>query len=212
VLNALPRALQELEKPCVLLNCEDWEDIDAYSEFYRPRQFIPMPELFASQISHSVRDYMPNCTVDFSPFSVRIRLGKRQEENIGKKSNKGASFKNPSILGLSYVSSSTSTTSSDTDDYSSSEEMTSSLTSSNFTESIPSEENKQSQDLCFANMFSTMKESYGVELKSPRKSDILLYKRYIHSNYNLAHLYTTRIIKNPYLAVYANQIEIGYLL
>lgn len=35
----------------------------------------------------------------------------------------------------------------------------------------------QIANLAFSRLFLTMKDSYGVEIKSPRKSDILLYKR-----------------------------------
>lgn len=65
--------------------------------------------MFAFKISHSVRDFMPNFTIDFSPFAARIRPGKRQEENISKKA-KIPSLKNPSIMGVSSAGSSNNST------------------------------------------------------------------------------------------------------
>jgi len=65
--------------------------------------------MFAFKISHSIRDFMPNFATDESPFAVRIRPGKRQEENVGKKVTKILSLKNPSIMGLSSASSTNST-------------------------------------------------------------------------------------------------------
>lgn len=66
-----------------------------------------MQDLFAfSEINHSVRDYMPNCTTDFSPFSPRVRLGKKREEMSSSKTV--FATKNPSVAG-SATSSTTST-------------------------------------------------------------------------------------------------------
>lgn len=179
VLEALPYAAHELHKTCKLLPCEDWDDIDAYADYYRPRQFIPLCDLYAFKVSHSVRDFMPNFTTDFSPFVVRIRPGKRQEENIGKKAAaKVASHKNPSIMGLSSTGSTNSTSGSDTD-YSSSEEMSSSMASSSAS-AFAAGLRSNPGELSFSNFFTSMKHSYGVELKSPRKSDIMLYKRFVN--------------------------------
>lgn len=179
VLDALPYSAHEVHKRCKLLPCEDWDDIDAYSDLYRPRQFIPLGDLYAFKVSHSVRDFMPNFTTDFSPFSVRIRPGKRQEENSGKKSssNKNSSQKNPSILGISSTGSTNSTSGSDSE-YSSSEEMSSSMTSSSGF--IGQRQAGPGQPLTFSSFFTGMKQTYGVEIKSPRKTDVMLYKRFVN--------------------------------
>jgi hypothetical protein len=162
--------------------------------------------MFAYKVSHSVRDFMPNFTSIYSPFVVRVRPGKRQEENTGKKANKILSLKNPSIMGLSSASSSTNSTRSvnnreklnenvlycfcyqkiiyllfinfsSESEYSSSEELSSSMASSNLGPMGSRSQNQQGE-FSFSKLFPTMKDSYGVEIKSPRKSDILLYKRY----------------------------------
>ena len=54
--------------------------------------------------------------------------------------------------------------------------MSSSLTSSNYASQTAGGRTSHG-GLVFSKLFSTMKESYGVEIKAPRKSDILLYKR-----------------------------------
>ena len=110
VLAALPYAAFELNKTCVVVPYEDSDDVDMFSDFYRPRYFIPLQDVFAFKISHSVRDFMPNFTTDYSPFTIRIRPGKRQEEiNSKKAASKIISLKNPSIVGVSTTSSQTST-------------------------------------------------------------------------------------------------------
>jgi len=44
-MKALPFAVNETEKTSLLLSCEDWDDIDAYADLYRPRLFIPLSGL-----------------------------------------------------------------------------------------------------------------------------------------------------------------------
>jgi len=180
VLKALPFAAHETNKASILLPCEDWNDIDAYADLYRPNFFIPLCDMYAFKVSHSIRDFMPNFTTDFSPFAVRIRPGKRHEESSGKKSSKML-LKNPSIMmGISSASSAGSTNSTSSEsDYSSSEEMNSSVASShvnyNFHHVPP-----QSRNLAFSQLFGTMKDAYGVDIKAPRKSDVMLYKRFVN--------------------------------
>lgn len=102
MVKALPVSCHELRKTCSVISCEA-EDVDTYEDFYRPQELLPLSEIFAVKISHSVRDFMPNSTVDFSPFVVRVRPGKRQEESISKKS-KSSVIKNPTIMSLSALS------------------------------------------------------------------------------------------------------------
>ena len=53
---------------------------DPFLEQHRPFEFTPFAEMFHFKGgSHSVRDYMPNCCTDFSPFVVRQRETKRHE-------------------------------------------------------------------------------------------------------------------------------------
>lgn len=50
------------------------------------------------QIICLFRDFMPNCVTDFSPFSMRIRPGKKREQIPGK-------TRNPSMTGHSSTNS-----------------------------------------------------------------------------------------------------------
>lgn len=60
--------------------CPSDQRVDSYFEYYRPFELSVMYDLFAYTMSHSVRDFMPNFTTDFSPFTVRVRPDKRREE------------------------------------------------------------------------------------------------------------------------------------
>jgi len=127
-------------------------------------------DLFAfSEINHSVRDYMPNFTTDFSPFSVRVRLGKKREEMSSSKTN--LSMKNPSVAGNS--TSSTTSTEDDSDQ-----------SGSDSSDSDPSFSEQNSLDGDFSNglvtfesLFPSMKSVYGVELNRPDQEDMQLYRR-----------------------------------
>merc|ERR1719318_961345 len=77
--------------------------LDPQDDYYRPFELTELQNLFAfSEINHSVRDFMPNFTTDFSPFSARVRLGKKREEMSSSKTNLAA--KNPSVAGNSTSS------------------------------------------------------------------------------------------------------------
>jgi hypothetical protein len=69
----------------------DSESADLFRELHRPFEFTPFVEMFHFMGgSHSVRDYMPNCCTDYSPFVVRQRETKKHEEallaNVSKNS------------------------------------------------------------------------------------------------------------------------------
>lgn len=131
--------------------------IDVYSDFHRINEFTPFTDIFPSTISHSIRDFMPNCVTDFSPFTVRVGPGRRREEN-----NKG--FKNPSVSGTSSTSSATSS-----DECSQESE-----------EEEPKTESRQSMSPAKGSTESA-RSSQG-NIFSPRPitaQDLLLYKRYV---------------------------------
>ena len=49
-------------------------ECDLYFDNYHPQHLTVFSELFSiKEVSHSVRDYMPNCETDYSPFVVRQR-------------------------------------------------------------------------------------------------------------------------------------------
>merc|ERR1712025_451459 len=83
--------------------------LDPQDDYYRPFELTVLQDLFTfSEINHSVRDYMPHFTTDYSPFSARVRQGKKREEMTMNNNKNKPLAKNPSIAGNS-TSSSTST-------------------------------------------------------------------------------------------------------
>lgn len=106
VLKCLPFAYNDLAKACselIQMHQRDTEMIDAYADYHRPYELSVLCDVFAYKISNSIRDFMPNFTTNYSPFTIRIRPGKRREQT----SNKNA-MKNPSLTGQSSTSSTAS--------------------------------------------------------------------------------------------------------
>lgn len=107
VLKCLPYAYNELTKACteiIQVQTRDVEMIDAYTDYHRPYELSVLSDVFAYAICNSIRDFMPNFTINYSPFTIRVRPVRRREEN----SKKGVSMKNPSLTGQSSVSSTAS--------------------------------------------------------------------------------------------------------
>ena len=80
----LPFSVEESRKECLTILRFDSrrETFDLYCDQYHPHQLSIVSDLFSfKEVSHSVRDYMPHCETDFSPFVVREREGKRREDN-----------------------------------------------------------------------------------------------------------------------------------
>lgn len=77
--------------------------IDAYTDYHRPDLLTEMTDFFAYKISNSIRDFMPNCTINYSPFIVRVGHGRKREETA----RKGDTAKNPCLTGKSSTGSST---------------------------------------------------------------------------------------------------------
>ncbi|PNF18467.1 Polyphosphoinositide phosphatase [Cryptotermes secundus] len=117
------------------------------------------------------RDFMPHFTTNFSPFTVRIRPGRRREET----SSKGGTMKNPSLTGQSSTSSTTSSASSSSESEDTDEEDNGHITDSQLTPSKDS----SSRNITFEALFPSMRQVYGMEIEHPKKSDILMYKRYV---------------------------------
>lgn len=171
VMECLPFADAYVNKMCKtseVINASDIESIDVYSDFHRPHELSVLTETYAYKISHSVRDFMPHCVTDFSPFTVRVRPGRRREETV-KGSNK-----NPSLTGQSSTS---STTSSGSESESDEEEID--IHNSDSHQSSPAKDISASRLITFESLFPSMKQTYGVDIQKPSKSDNLLYKRYV---------------------------------
>ncbi|KAG8186312.1 hypothetical protein JTE90_007333 [Oedothorax gibbosus] len=141
---------------------------DGFFDHYRPFEMTSLADLWSCNLNHSVRDVMPNFTSDYSPFSVRVRPG-RKRESVGDKPP------NPSVTGISSTASTSSGTSdTDTED-SVSEENFVFLESEESSYSLSSSRGNN-----FENMFSTMKQVYGTELKNPPEKDLKQYKKFVN--------------------------------
>jgi len=170
LLEHLPFSLDMRRKTCTDLTKAQQPLANQQEDYYHPFELTVLNDLFAfSEINHSVRDYMPNFTTDFSPFSVRERLGKKREEMSSSKTN--LSMKNPSVAGNS--TSSTTSTEDDSDQ-----------SGSESSDSDPSlsEQNSLDGDMCgglvtFESLFPSMRSVYGAELKTPAPVDMQLYRR-----------------------------------
>ncbi|XP_035223764.1 polyphosphoinositide phosphatase-like isoform X2 [Stegodyphus dumicola] len=135
---------------------------DGFFDHYRP---FAIADLLSFSMNHSMRDIMPSFTSDYSPFSVRVRPG-RKRESIGEKPP------NPSVTGISSTASASSGAS-DTDSGDSSSE-------DNFVY-LDSEESTYSlaltRGITFENIFSNMKQIYGSDLQPPSEKDTKLYQK-----------------------------------
>ncbi|XP_014233608.1 polyphosphoinositide phosphatase isoform X2 [Trichogramma pretiosum] len=134
---------------------------DVYDDFYRPSELSLLSEVYGYQVSHSVRDFMPHFTTDFSPFSIRIRPGRRKEE-AGYKNQ----TKNPSLSGhcSTQSSASSSGTSSDDEDSISRRSLT------------PVVKRDESKKIISKQFFQKTENVYGLEYKYPIKN-LATYKR-----------------------------------
>lgn len=107
VLKCLPYAYNDFTKSCsemIRLQSRQIEMIDAYSDYHRPDLLSELSDMYSYKISNSIRDFMPNFTINYSPFVVRVGPGRRREGQ-----NKG-SGKNPSLMGQSSPGSTDSST------------------------------------------------------------------------------------------------------
>ncbi|KAL1419132.1 hypothetical protein MTO96_005244 [Rhipicephalus appendiculatus] len=144
------------------------EKVDGFVELYRPYEMSSLNDLFMYNLSHSVRDIMPNSATDYSPFSVRIRPGKHRESAGGNKPP------NPSVTGISSTMS-TSSGASDSD---------SSVSSDADPEFMVESDESSSNDLSqkpftFESVFQTMLQTYGREIHEPSPKDLTIYKRFV---------------------------------
>ncbi|KAF2893513.1 hypothetical protein ILUMI_12659 [Ignelater luminosus] len=173
VLKCLPYSYNDLTKTCsemIHVQAKDVEMIDAYTDYYRPSELSILGEMFAYKISNSIRDFMPNFTINYSPFTIRVRPGRRREES----SSKGGIMKNPSLTGQSSTSSTASSDSSSDGSDSSNDESSIYTNESQMTASRDS-----GSRVTFDLLFPSMKQVYGTEVKPPKRADLLLYKKYI---------------------------------
>ncbi|XP_076064117.1 polyphosphoinositide phosphatase FIG4 [Oratosquilla oratoria] len=156
--------------------------IDTYVDYHRPTEFCILSELFTCHMSHSVRDYMPNFTTDESPFSVRRRPGKRQEELSRHTQNSlPVTIKNPNMSGQASTSSTASSGTSSTESEGSDDEVLSVVSEGSEGGLAMS---THSTTLSLASFFPPMTESYGKFPRRLSRSDDNIYKRYVLLGYS----------------------------
>ncbi|EEC07734.1 SAC domain-containing protein, putative, partial [Ixodes scapularis] len=143
------------------------EKADGFVELYRPFEMSVISELFMFNLSHSVRDIMPNSATDHSPFSVRIRPGKHRE-TAG-----AAKLPNPSVSGISSAMS-TSSGASDSDSMEPSDEEPDTAQTPDSNES--SSNDCSQKPITFESVFQTMQQTYGREIHEPSTKDLTVYK------------------------------------
>ncbi|XP_050498109.1 polyphosphoinositide phosphatase isoform X2 [Diabrotica virgifera virgifera] len=175
VLKSLPYAYNDLTKACselIQVHSQDAEMIDSFVEYYRPYELTMLSDVFALKVPNSIRDFMPNFTTNYSPFTVRVRPVRRREEG----NSKTAPMKNPSLTGQSSTCSSTASSTSSSSD----EETVDEEESSNTNDSLAASSKESSPEpITFKSLFPSMKEVYGTELKRPNPEDIHMYKKYV---------------------------------
>lgn len=173
VLKCLPYAFNEVTKTCsemIQVQSTTEEMIDIYFDYHRSNELFSLLDLYAYKINHSVRDFMPHFTTNFSPFAVRIRPGRRREETGSKNLN----MKNPSLTGQSSTSSTTSSASSSEDSTSDEDESHPQMNDSQLLTSKDS-----SELMSFKLLFPSMKEVYGSQPECPSRNDNILYRRFV---------------------------------
>lgn len=174
VVESLPRAQDELKRTYMQAFQVQPQDeiVDAYQDYHQPTRYSVLAELFPYKISNSVRDFMPHCTTDYSPFIVRARPGRRREESTSR----GSTMKNPSLTGQSSTSSTTSSASSGGDSEASDVEDDQGVPSD--THSTPSSKDSV-KTTSFEAMFPSMLQVYGVQPELPKFEDEQLLKKYV---------------------------------
>ncbi|CAL4066485.1 unnamed protein product, partial [Meganyctiphanes norvegica] len=176
VMESLPLPVEESRKSVALLVPVSKHEpkVDLFLDHHRPSEFCILSELYTYHMSHSVRDYMPNFTTDDSPFSVRRRPGKRQEE---LSRNQGISTqKNPVMSGKASTESTASSGASSTESEASDEDQLSVVSQDSDEETSNSQ---QSNGLSLVSFFPPMTETYGDHLHTIERTDLALYKRYV---------------------------------
>lgn len=114
LVKSLPRSSFEYEKEsnCYLLELRIEsstleERIDYFLDLYRPYELTCLNTSFPVQILSTIRDFMPQGSMNPSPFCIRLEPGKLREKYLKLPSSKRLP-PNPSVYGLPSTSSSSS--------------------------------------------------------------------------------------------------------
>ena len=192
----LPRSALEMQKgtPDSLLSLtrESGEDerTDGYYEQYRPYELTVFSDTLSFNIPNSCKDFMPNFTADYSPFSVRCRPGKRKESLMSITGSKNPP-PNPSVSGRASTASMSSEIESDTD-----EDDDSATDFVNYSSDSDAEELSHTRS--FGSPYRTVDsnwnsdKAYGSLVKSADQKTIELFNNYLNIGQNAGE------IKDPF--------------
>ncbi|CAG2102960.1 unnamed protein product [Medioppia subpectinata] len=187
VVKCLPRSALEINKGspdsliCLTRDKTNNERTDGYYEQYRPYELTVFTDTLSFNIPNSCKDFMPNFTADYSPFSVRLRVGKRRESLMGSSGSKLPPPPNPSLSGRASTSSTSSSASeleSDSDD-----EDETAYDFVNFNANHSDNEDLTQSHCSPTKAVDIRWESshtYGHIVKKPFHKDIDLYKKYVN--------------------------------
>lgn len=145
--------------------------------------YVTYADTLAFNVLHTCKDFMPNFTADYSPFSVRVRPGKRRETLMGTSKLPPP---NPSVSG--HVS--TSSTSSSASELESDPEEEDANTDTNMTNYMCINGNDETEESfsyqsspvrTFETVLTTCEKSrYGTLFTTPKKRDLALYEKYVN--------------------------------
>ena len=184
---SLPRSPLEVEKgtpdSLICLTKDEGRDerVDGYYEQYRPYELTVFSDTLSFHIPNSCRDFMPNFTADYSPFSVRFRPGKRKESLMGSSGSK-IPPPNPSVSGRASTSSASSEMESDSDDEEDS--------STDFVNFEVDNSDTESCNYSYGSPYRTSEiglnfdKRYGSLIRKPEQKAVELYHNYINIGRN----------------------------
>ncbi|XP_030850291.1 polyphosphoinositide phosphatase isoform X2 [Strongylocentrotus purpuratus] len=168
VLESLPLPCEEVQK-FVVMETADMDHlpedcIDTYLDLYRPFQLAFLDEnFFFKLIPHSLRHYSSRDSKELSPFTARVTQSKRAEDNSSKASRAARAGTPKSSSEDGSTSCGTSSSSDETSDDSCFDAGLGTASRSSLT---------------MKDMFPSMKEAYGVQIKPPERKDVALYQRF----------------------------------
>ncbi|XP_033099185.1 polyphosphoinositide phosphatase-like [Anneissia japonica] len=172
VLRALPFSRDEVQNSVVEYHRGPIGDdhVDVYTDLYRPTDLTSLETLFYTNMIHSIRDFMPKNASCHSPFEVRVQPKRGQERST--------LIQQPILRQVSAASFVTQEGSSTSDDASSSDDGTTGSSQE------LRNQNEDTSYVSFKDLFSTMKETYGVEISSPNRPDVSVYHRFVKTEVN----------------------------
>lgn len=143
------------------------ESVDLFRDFYRPDEFSEIDRLFSFNLPSSYREFKPATLTEPSPFVVRV-AGGGSATNERRLSTK-TTLRRATNLGNEEPSS-------DSD--------SSSVSDSDVLSCCGNESCSTIGHLTFQDVFSSMKDYYGVTIQEPSKNSLFVYGSFVTVGYN----------------------------